>query len=234
MSRCGISIVVIVMCIVTMNEYSFALEEKTINGSIVHDSSNLKLVNNFVEDVVSLLPPEMIQMLEPHLDKLLQEADFKIRDDYWKRKVISQNVFKERLESISIKDDAELASQLGSSVKHIFEIALHPNGNDVMGEGLKKNLKEVPNKWKNEKYVVNYLGYKGQSIDAILATLYEMKKYNKNSLYPNLVTTTADLWSAIWQKGGGNTQLVTKTFVRKPPYFDIKKNAGPSTPPPRR
>lgn len=234
MRRCGIIIVVIVLCIVTANEKSFALEEKTINGSIVHDSSNPKLVYNFVEDVVSLLPPEMVQALEPNLETMLKEADFNVRDDFWRRKVISQNAFKERLESILINNDTELASQLGSSVKHIFEIALHPNSYDALGDGLKKNLKEVPNRWKNEKYVVEYLGYKGQSINAILASLYEMKKLSKNSLYPKLVTTTADLWCAIWQKGGGNTQLVTKTFVRKPPYFDIKKNAGTSTPPPRR
>lgn len=234
MRRCGIIIVVIVLCIVTANEKSFALEEKTINGSIVHDSSNPKLVYNFVEDVVSLLPPEMVQALEPNLETMLKEADFNVRDDFWRRKVISQNAFKERLESILINNDNELASQLGSSVKHIFEIALHPNSYDALGDGLKKNLKEVPNRWKNEKYVVEYLGYKGQSIDAILVSLYEMKKLSKNSLYPKLVTTTADLWSAIWQKGGGNTQLVTKTFVRKPPYFDIKKNTGPSTPTPRR
>ena len=126
MNRCGISIVVIVICIVTMNEYSFALEEKTINGSIVHDSSNPNLVNNFVEDVVSLLPPEMVQALEPNLETMLKEADVRVRDDYWKRKVISLNDFKVRLESISIKYETELASQLGSSVKHILKLLCNP------------------------------------------------------------------------------------------------------------
>jgi len=228
MRRSGIIIFVIVLCILAANEYSFALEEKTADGTIVHGSSNLKLVDNFVEDVVSLLPLEMIQALEPHLETMLKEADFKVREDYWKRKEISQNEFKERLELITIWDSSKLASQLGSSVKHIFEIALRPNGGDVMGEGLKKNLREVPNRWRNEKYVVNYPGYKGQSIDAILVSLYEMKKHSKNNLYPNLVITTADLWSAVWQKGGGKSQTVTKTFVRKPADFDFRKSTGPT------
>ena len=124
---------------------------------------------------------------------------------------------------ISIKDSYELASQLGSSVEHIFEIAMRPNGDDMMNEGLQRNLKDVLKRWRNEKYVVNYLGYKGQSVDAILASLYEMKKYSKTNLYPDLVTTTADLWSAIWQRGGGKTQLVTKIFVRKPVDLNLRK-----------
>lgn len=224
MRRCLKIIIVIMLLLVAANRNSFALEEKSVNGMIIHDSSNLKLIYNFVEDVVSLLPPEMVQALEPNLEMMLKEADFKIRNDYWKQKVISRNEFKEQLESISIKDDTELASQLGNSVRHIFEIALRPNNNDVMGEGLNKNLKEIPNRWKNEKITIHYSGYQGQSIDTILGTLYEMKKRNKTSLYPDLVILTADLWSAIWQKGGGKTRLVAKTFIRKPfEYTGLKR-----------
>ncbi len=172
---------------------------------------------------MSLLPPDMLQALEPHREVVLKEARFNVRGDYWRRKVIGMNDFKRRLELISIKDSYELASQLGSSVEHIFEIAMRPNGDDMMNEGLQRNLKDVLKRWRNEKYVVNYLGYKGQSVDAILASLYEMKKYSKTNLYPDLVTTTADLWSAIWQRGGGKTQLVTKIFVRKPVDLNLRK-----------
>jgi len=227
MRLCNMISAVIVLCIVASNDYSFALEEKIVSGMTVHDSTNLRLINNFIEDVVSLLPPEMVQALEPNLETMLKEADFNVRDDYWKRQVISKKNFKGRLESISIENDAELASQLGSSVKLIFEIALRPNNSDVMGDRLKKNLKEVPNRWNKGKYVVNYSGYKGQSIDTILSSFYEMKKKNKLNLYPELVTTTADLWSAIWQRGGGQSQLVTKVFVRKPVFFDFRKSTAP-------
>lgn len=226
MRRIVLIIVVIILNILTESDFSFAFEEKIINGMVVHDSSNTKLIYNFVEDVCSLLSPEMIQFLEPNLDAMLKEADFNVRDDYWKRQVIGLNEFKERLESISIKNDITLASQLGSSMKHIFEIALRPNNNDVMGEGLKSNLINVPIKWKNEKHIVNYDGYNGQSIDAILVSLYEMKKKSKTRRYADLVIITADLWSAIWQKGGGKTELNNKTFVRKPIDFDFRKNIG--------
>ena len=129
--------------IVALSSFSFALEEKIENGVIIHDSSNVKLINSFVEDVVSLLPLEMVKALEPHFNILTKEANFTVRDDYWRRKVISLNGFKGRLESISIKHGAVLARQLGENVKPIFEIALRPSGSDVMGEGLKKNLKEA-------------------------------------------------------------------------------------------
>jgi hypothetical protein len=142
---------------------------------------------------------------------------------YWKRQVISKKEFKVRLESISIKDSNELTRQLGISVENIFEIAMRPNGDDVMNVGLERNLRDVLNRWNNGTYVVNYLGYKGQSIDAILDSLYEMKKMSKTNLYADLVTTTADLWTAIWQKGGGKTELVTKTFVRKPMNLNIRR-----------
>jgi hypothetical protein len=222
-------IILVVLCLLTFSPNVFALEEKMIDGIIVHESSNAKLTDNFVEDVLSLLPPDMYQALEPHREALLKEARFTVRGDYWRRKVINMNEFKGRLESISIEDSNELASQLGSSVEPIFEIALRPNGDDIMKDGLKRNLKDALKWWRIEKYVVNFHGYKGQSVDAVLASFYDMKKYSKTNLYPDLVTTTADLWSAIWQRGGGKTQLVAKTFVRTPVYLDFKKNAAPSS-----
>lgn len=216
------------LIIVATNSSALALEEKKVNGMIVHDSSNPKLITTFVEDVVSLLPPEMLQALEPHLEVLNREACFNVRDDYWRSKVISIDDFKKRLESISTKDGNELASQLGSSVKHVFEIALRPDGLDILNEGLKKNLREVPNWWSNDKFTVVYDGYCGQSVDVILSTLYEYNKRQKRTLYPELVKTTADLWSAIWQRGGGKTEQIAKSFVRRPPEFNFRKTTGPS------
>lgn len=80
---------------------------------------------------------------------------------------------------IAIKDSNELASQLGGTVEYIFEIAMRSNSDDVMHDGLKRNLKDALSKWRTEKFTVNYSGYKGQSVDAILVSLYEMKKYRK-------------------------------------------------------
>lgn len=217
--------VVLYLLSCTLN--AFALEEKMIDGIIVHENSNPTLIDNFVEDVLSLLPPDMYQALEPHREALLREARFNVSGGYWRRKVIGMNEFRGQLESISIKDSSELASQLGRSVENIFEIAMRPNDDDMMNEGLERNLKDVLKRWKNEKYVVSYHGYKGQSVDVMLASLYEMKKYSKTNLYPDLVTTTADLWSAIWQRGGGKTQLVAKTFVRKPVHLEFKKGTAP-------
>jgi len=213
----------ILLNILILSHSVFALEEKTVDGKIIHDSSHSKIMSIFIEDVVSLLPLEMAQFLEPNIETMSKEAEFKVRDDYWKRKVIGKNEFKVRLESILIKDGAELASQLGGSVKHIFEIALHPNNSDASGEGRRKNLRDLPKSWKNGIFEVKYHGYQGQSVDVILTSLYEMKGRNKTTLYPDLVVTTADLWSAVWQNGGGKTQQVTKTFVRKPADLDYRK-----------
>jgi hypothetical protein len=220
-------LIFVVLYLLTLTPNAIALEEKVIDGIIVHENSNPTLIDNFVEDVLSLLPPDMYQSLEPHREALLREARFNVSGGYWRRKVIGMNEFKGQLESISIKDRSELASQLGRSVENIFEIAMRPNDDDMMNEGLERNLKDVLKRWKNEKYVVNYHGYKGQSVDVILASIYEMKKYSKTNLYPDLVATTADLWSAIWQRGGGKTQLVAKTFVRKPVHLEFKKATAP-------
>ena len=227
MKRCGSYVVLVMLVMVALSSFSFALEEKIENGVIVHDSSNVKLVNNFVEDVVSLLPPEMVKTLEPHLDILTKEANFTVRDDFWRRKVIPLNDFKGRLESISIRDGAVLASQLGENVRPIFEIALRPNGSDVMGDGLKKNLKEALTGWKNGKHVINYTGYKDQSLEVVLGTLYGFAKYNKPTLYPELVITTANLWSAVWKNGGGETPMVAKSIIRKPADFNFRKGTAP-------
>lgn len=234
MRPCYVYVLLVMLIIVTANSSALALEEKKINGMIVHDSSNPKLITTFVEDVISLLPPEMAQALEPHLEVLNREAGFNVRDDYWRSKVISRDDFKKRLESISTKDGNELASQLGSSVKHVFEIALRPDGLDILNEGLKKNLREVPNRWNNGTFTVAYDGYNGQSLDIILDTLYEYNKRQKMTLYPDLVKTTADLWSAVWQRSGGKTELVAKSFVRKPAVLNFRKTSGPSYTPSNR
>lgn len=214
------------LIIVATNSSALALEEKKVNDMIVHDSSNPKLITTFVEDVVSLLPSEMVQALEPHFEVLNRNAGFNVRDDYWRSKVISRDDFKKRLEAIPTKDGNELASQLGGTVKHVFEIALSTNSHDVLKEGLKKNLREVPSRWSNGIFTVVYEGYNGQSLDNILGTLYEYNKRQKMTLYPDLVKTTADLWSAVWQRGGGKTELVAKSFVRKPTDFNFWKNPG--------
>lgn len=227
MKHCGSYVVLALLGIVALSSFSFALEEKFENEVVIHDTSNVKLVNSFVEDVVSLLPSEMVKTLEPHLDVLTKEANFTVRDDYWRRKAIPLNDFKGRLESIPIKDSAVLARQLGENVKPIFEIALRPNGSDVMGDGLKKNLKEALTGWKNGKHVINYTGYKDQSLEAVLGNLYGFAKYNKSTLYPELVITTANLWSAIWKNGGGETPMVTKSIIRKPADINFRKNPAP-------
>lgn len=228
MKICTIYALLIMLFIVATNSSALALEEKKVNGLIVHDSSNPKLITTFVEDVVSLLPSEMVQALEPHFEVLNREAGFNVRDDYWRGKVIGRDDFKKRLEAIPTKDGNELASQLGGTVKHIFEIALSANSHDVLKEGLKKNLREVPSRWSNGIFTVVYEGYNGQSLDIILDTLYEYNKRQKMTLYPDLVKTTADLWSSVWQRGGGKTELVAKSFVRKPPVLNFRKTTGPS------
>jgi len=129
-------LILIGLYLLTFSPSSFAFEEKMIDGIIVHESGNAKLTDNFVEDVLSLLPPDMYQALEPHREALLKEARFTVRGDYWRRKVINMNDFKGRLESISIEDSNKLAIQLGGSVEPIFEITLRPNADDVMKEGL--------------------------------------------------------------------------------------------------
>ena len=169
-------LILVVLYLLILIPNAIAFEEKMNDGLIIHDSCNAKLTDNFVEDVLSLLQPDMYQALEPHREALLKEARFRVRGDYWRREVINMNEFKGRLESISIEDSNELARQLASSVEPIFEIALRPSADDVMNEGLKRNLKDVLTEWRNEKHVVNYLGYKGQSVDAILVSLYELKK----------------------------------------------------------
>jgi hypothetical protein len=235
MRRYNLNIVLVIMLIVTTNNSALALEEKTVNGVIVHESTNPKLTANFIEDVVSLLPPEMVKTLEPHLKTLNREAAFHVGGDYWRRQVISRDDFKKRFEGISIHDGNELASQLGGSVKHIFEIALRPDNSDVLNEVLQKNLREVPTQWKRDTFTVVYDGYSGQSLDVILSNLYGYKKRHKMTLYPDLVLTTANLWSAIWQINGGKMELVTKTFVRKPAEINFRKTPGSvSTPSYRR
>ena len=231
MRRFKVYIVLVTLVIVATNSSVLALEEKVVNGIIVHDSSNPKLITNFIEDVVSLLPPEMVQTLEPHLGTLNRSANFNISDDYLLRQVISMNDFKGSLERISIKDGSELARQLGSSVKHIFEVAMRSNGNnDLLNEGLQKNLRKVVSRWRAETFTITYDGYSGQPLDTILSTLYEYKNRQKITLYPELVKTTADLWSAVWQRGGGKTVLITKSFVRKQTEFNFRKNqaSGPT------
>jgi len=210
-----------VMCFSTVSH----ADDKTVQSAkIIHEDINQKPVNIFLEDVTLLLPPELASLLDQNSETFLKDANFRIKDDYWYRKVMPKDVFRRRLELITINDPAELASQLGGTVRYIFEISLRPSNNDVMGELLKKNLREIPIKWKSEKVVIKYDGYNGQPIAEVLDDLYRVNKSSKANLYPEMVINTAKLWTAIWKKGGGNTPLVTKTIEHKPIEIEFRKS----------
>lgn len=88
MKRYGSYVVLVLLGIVALSSFCFALEEKIVDGVVIHDSSSPKLIDNFVYDVLSLLPPDMLQALEPHHATVIKAARFNVRDDYWRQGVI--------------------------------------------------------------------------------------------------------------------------------------------------
>jgi hypothetical protein len=214
----------IVFCVVVCvacSGVADAIIIKDCNCGIVHESSNQNLVDTFLEDVLFLLPDTLSETLYDNYDALTEGARFQLPDQYWKHKVISEDSFKKRYYSIAknytaSQSNSILAKQLGSTIVDIIEVAMRSPKYDPLKEALKRNVSGFLQDGRNTTYQINNKGFKSHSFDAAVEKLYGLNQYEKLSLYPELVTVTANLWTSVWIATGHSDTFTLLSFTRRP------------------
>lgn len=187
-----------------------------------HNSNDASVIENFMDDLVSLLPSDLATNLGANKQSFLEYAEFPIRYDYWKRRIPAKDTFKNdcrdtvrRLSQPKDSYNDSVVHLLGFSIRTILEIAWSGNRYDPLNENLQRNLMEFVRNGNDEEYVVNYPGYTSQSLDSIVERLYQLRSTPRKEVYPQLVVATADLWTAIWKESGREVKSLPYSFVRK-------------------
>lgn len=194
------------------------------DSKLIHESSNTNTVDNFIEDVLFLVPEEMARTLTAHYSILLESSHYNLKRNYFTHRVVSADRFKKKFYDIAIlckkdKTDARLAQRFGDTIVDVLEIAMQSSSYDPTNDNLKKNMFEFVNISQKNTYAVNYKECEEPSFDKIVESIYSLNKYDKKSIYPHLVILTAQLWTNVWASTGNKTDTSLQSFVRQPTYI---------------
>ena len=205
------------LLLLPMRGQALAVEVKTENGVEYHESGNNKIVFTLLEDVLYLLPDDIMDRLRPVLFQIMSNSDFGVEDEYWKKRKISKAEFIKSYADVRKKPELD-GYRLGRSVKDIIEIALRPANDDTMNTQWQKNVDKFMRSAKDNHYVIKYEGYDNQTLEKLADDLYKLNACAKESIYPQLVVITANIWVAALKKNDivGNNKV---SFVRRPPLI---------------
>lgn len=203
--------------LLSMSCHALAVEVKTENGVEYHESGNNKIVFTLLEDVLYLLPEDIMDSLRPVLFQIMSNSDFGVEDEYWKKRKISKAEFIQSYADIQKKPDLD-GYRLGRSVRDIIEIALRPANDDMMNTQWQKNVAKFLRSAKDNNYVIKYEGYQDQTLEKLADDLYKLNAYDKENIYPQLVVITTNIWVSTLKKNSviGNNKV---SFVRRPPLI---------------
>lgn len=194
---------------------------KRVSANEVHESANNNMVKGFVEDVISLLPQEFRNRLDANV--ILSSVKFTGNRNKWlnyatmSEKDLS-NIYAQLANRYARNKigDIALSDELGNTVSTIIETAMTHGGNDPLGDKSKANLDSFFRDEYKMTHVIRYEGYNACKIQDCIARIYDLAKLNKSTIYPLLVSRTADLWTAVYSASNGQLVSDAKTIVRRP------------------
>lgn len=117
----------------------------------------------FVDDVVSLLPPDMAALIGSEKGTILREAARRpYQQQSWSRLVITPAQFSRELAAPLAFNDPQLwAGLLGSSLRHILDVVFS-SPNNPLNERLQRNVRLFVEQAPGKIHQVNYGGYAGR------------------------------------------------------------------------
>lgn len=182
----------------------------------VHEGTNHNQAYNLIEDAVALLPEEMRRFLKGDMDILYGYSDIKMTTDSWKKSVIGRDSLIRKCNRISVATSEVLAEDLGVTVQYVLDVSLSAATPDPFNDVLRSATQDFLDKGNLGTYKIDYPGFRGISLDEAVDNLYALRKYDKKSVYPEMVKATADIWTAVWTKNGGKYTPVPHKIVRRP------------------
>jgi hypothetical protein len=219
MKRILITLVALLLC-AAQNAHAIRIK-KTPDCVMVHETAGENTIRNFVEDVLFLLPTELSDLLANNYDELYRSAKFALPPNYWQHTVLDQPELKQLFYSTAREykkngSDAALARALGKSVEAIIQVAMVPNGFDPLKEHLRSNVSDFLITTHSRTYLISQDPFQNHSFDSEVDKLYGLRKYRKQDLYPELVKSTANLWTSVWVATGHSGTIVPQYFYRRP------------------
>jgi hypothetical protein len=219
MKRIFITLVTLLICC-TQNAHAIRIK-KTPDCVMVHETAGENTIRNFVEDVLFLLPTELSDLLANNYDELYSSAKFALPPNYWQHKVLDESELKQLFYSTARdykKNNSEvvLTRALGRTVENIIQIAMVSNGFDPLKEQVRSNVSDFLSTTHSRTYLISQDPYQNHSFDSEIEKLYALRKYRKQDLYPELVKSTANLWTSVWVATGHSATIVPQYFYRRP------------------
>ena len=188
----------------------------------VHETAEDSPLVYFVDDVISLLPTDLVTALENNWKAFVENAFFMVKNSYWRRRIpfkeevtAEYRLIIQRLTSSEDDYNHNIGYLLGGTIRPILEIALRPNHADVMNIRLEENLRQFVRNSTIQEVVVHYPGYSPQTLETAVERLYSLSSVHGDAQYQQLVMVTADLWLTIWRESGREIKQIPYTFVRK-------------------
>lgn len=191
-----------------------------ITANEIHESSGNNIVKGFVEDVISLLPPEFRKDLDS------QTIQSSVRFNNNRSKFNYSTMSEKDLYSIYARlskrytnktiGSIALSDELGSTVSAIIEAAMTSGSADLLGDKFSANMENFFKEEYKTTHVIKYDGYNSCDLRSCISQIYDLARHKKATVYPLMVTRTADLWTAVYNSMAKNTEIMAKTIVRRP------------------
>jgi hypothetical protein len=230
------------------NNFVFVLKRSPETGLIVHEKMELDFFEGFAEDVLYLLPLQMVDVIAGDINKynyFISRSRFNIKYNYWEG--IAYNLYSEsRFESrfhnifkslVDYKKSTELnneirgnslavnllAEDFSETIKYLVEY-INSYVTDGTGETMEYRLNQFI-KSRPRNYLVMYNGYNGATVPDVINKINKLKcsKVYNEQMYTDLVGLTADLWCALWKSAGYDDFVsVKQSFFVKSVPLDLK------------
>lgn len=221
-------VIIVLMLIVLAPHNAEAIKLKYHNGLIYHDSANTSIINNFVEDVLFLLPKDMGKALTVEYDSLLKASKFNVPNNYFMRQPKSREKLLADFQKImnhyeKSRNNKMLAASLGKTVFDITENYM-ASRNDPLNDKLRKNLYDFLTTGITLDHYISYKYDRNSDLGSTVNKLYRSRVYKQELSYSELVTLTAELWTHVWRVIDKSPKIHNQYFVRIPMQIESQMN----------
>lgn len=229
---------IIMACLMFMLPLQALAGQEKVIVNEVHETGNQNINKIFIEDVLSLLPDNFKKHLiaediyssfnTSQFNAKWHQYNLMPRDDFF-------HIYNKLAKSYARGklSDSQLSDELGNTLATIIAASMVSGNSDLLGDRFKQNINSFFKEEKKKQHLIKYEGYNGCDIKTCTEQIYDLAKYDKESIYPLIVTRTASLWTAIHHEKDKDTSKVAKTILRQPVNISLvgmqsAKGASPS------
>jgi hypothetical protein len=220
-SKIALKLITVALILIIFQEVVFA-NEKTVKAR----TSGGNTINNFINDIIMLLSPEISESLLKKYDCINRGSQFVVSDRYWQTSRVDKRSFYDYIQKLKFDNNGISCSDASDIIRNVIEIGNSPSYYDPLGDGIKKNLQEFLKYEISNKMIIKYDGYEQASFKDSFDQLFVLTKYKVSDKYPRLVLIAANLFSYIWVNNGKMIGTEKVAYVREPFHIEFNNSAS--------